>query len=210
MAIAKVLRTETGERACACGILIASQAHELSERPKLGFRRRVAGRLPSLYSGLSIALPDILLEQSHGEQPLDPVICGALGDLTARKLVPSLYRLDRKKRLPAEAKIVGVLRTAFSDDAFRDKMAKAMQEFSKGDWDAAAWQAFAPRLHYVSADVGKPGGFAPVKAWLEKHEGGKPGRQLTYLAVGPDLYAKIVTNLGQEGMSKEEGDACAG
>jgi glucose-6-phosphate 1-dehydrogenase len=139
--------------------------------------------------------------------PLTLVICGASGDLTSRKLVPSLYRLDRKKRLPAEAKILGVSRSAFSDDAFREKMAKAIQEESKADWDPAAWQAFAPRLHYVAADVAKPDGFAPVKTWLEQREGGQPARRLFYLAVGPDLYANIVTNLGQEGLSREEGGA---
>jgi glucose-6-phosphate 1-dehydrogenase len=139
--------------------------------------------------------------------PLTLVIGGASGDLTARKLLPSLYRLDRKKRLPPEAKVLGVSRSPFSDDAFRDKMAKALQELAKADWDAAAWEAFAPRLHYVAADAAKPGGLTPVKAWLEKSEEGKPGRRLFYLAVAPDLYPGIVTNLGQSGMSKEEDGA---
>jgi glucose-6-phosphate 1-dehydrogenase len=139
--------------------------------------------------------------------PLTLVICGASGDLTARKLVPSLYRLDRKKRLPPEAKVVGVARSPFSDDAFREKMAKAIQEYSKADWDPAAWQAFAARLHYVAADAGKPGGLDPVKSWLKQREAGRPGRQLFYLAVGPDLYPHIVTNLGKEGLSREEGGA---
>jgi glucose-6-phosphate 1-dehydrogenase len=139
--------------------------------------------------------------------PLTLVIFGASGDLTARKLVPSLYRLDRKKRLPAEAQILGVSRSPYSDDAFRDKMAKALQEHAKGDWDAAAWKAFAPRLHYVADDAAKAGGLGPVKAWLENREGGKAGRRLYYLAVAPDLYPAIVTNLGKQGMSQESGGA---
>ena len=52
--------------------------------------------------------------------PLTLIIFGASGDLTARKLIPSLYNLDRKKRLPAELRIVGVARSPFSDDAFRE------------------------------------------------------------------------------------------
>jgi glucose-6-phosphate 1-dehydrogenase len=139
--------------------------------------------------------------------PLTLVICGASGDLTARKLVPSLFRLDRKKRLPPEAAIVGVSRSSYSDDAFRDKMAKAVQEHAKGDWDAAAWQAFAPRLHYVPADAAKPGGLEPLDKWLQNHEGGRPARRLYYLAVAPDLYVGIVANLGRHGMSQETGGA---
>jgi glucose-6-phosphate 1-dehydrogenase len=137
--------------------------------------------------------------------PLTLVIFGASGDLTSRKLVPSLYRLDRKKRLPPETKVVGVSRSPFSDDAFREKMGKALQEHSKSDWDAAAWAAFAPRLHYVAADAAKAGGLAPLKSWLEKREGNQPGRRLFYLAVGPDLYPAIVTNLGHAEFNREEG-----
>ena len=49
------------------------------------------------------------------------VIFGATGDLTARKLAPSLYRLASKGRLPEDVKIVGAARTPLSDDAFRDR-----------------------------------------------------------------------------------------
>ena len=49
--------------------------------------------------------------------PVSLVIVGATGDLTARKLVPSLYNLCRKKRLPPEVKIIGVARTPLSDDS---------------------------------------------------------------------------------------------
>jgi glucose-6-phosphate 1-dehydrogenase len=139
--------------------------------------------------------------------PLTLVICGASGDLTARKLIPSLYRLDRKHRLPPETKIVGVSRSPFSDDAFRAKMAEAIREHAKADWDAAAWEACARRIHYVAADAAKPEGLEPVRAWLEKHEAGTPGRRLFYLSVSPTLYSGIVTNLGKHGMTQESGGA---
>ena len=54
--------------------------------------------------------------------PLTVVIFGASGDLTSRKLIPALFNLARHGRLPAEAKIVGVARTAYSDDAFREEL----------------------------------------------------------------------------------------
>ena len=42
------------------------------------------------------------------------VIFGASGDLTSRKLIPALYSLHQKGRLPPMARIVGVSRTNFS------------------------------------------------------------------------------------------------
>jgi len=134
--------------------------------------------------------------------PLSLVIYGASGDLTARKLVPSLYRLDRKKRLPEEVQIVGLARSPYTDDSFRDKMASALKEFARDDWDESAWQSFARRLHYIPADGAKPGGLQPLHTWLETSNGPRLGRRLYYLAVAPNLYPEIVAALAASGLNQ--------
>src|SRR6516225_7402292 len=103
--------------------------------------------------------------------PVSLVIIGATGDLTARKLVPSLYNLCRKKRLAPEVKIVGVARTGLSDWEFRQRLAPSAKEFVKGEWSDETWGRFAERLHYVSADAGAPGGMEKVEAELKQLEG---------------------------------------
>src|SRR5260370_15358907 len=85
------------------------------------------------------------------------VIIGASADLTARKLVPSLYRLAIKKRLPDSLRIVGVARSSFSDESFRAKIAETVREFAKKDWSEDGWKTFADRLFYVAGDAAKPG-----------------------------------------------------
>jgi glucose-6-phosphate 1-dehydrogenase len=137
------------------------------------------------------------------------VIFGATGDLTARKLAPALYRLDRKGRLPKEARIVGVARSPLSDDAFRQRLAAGVREHAKEDWDEAAWQGFAKRLFYAAGDAAKPGGLDALKAWLAKAEGEAGGRRLYYLAVAPTLYGDIVNQLGAQGMSRTADGAAA-
>ena len=132
--------------------------------------------------------------------PLTLVIFGASGDLTARKLIPSLYNLDRKRRLPDDLRIVGVSRTPFTDEAFRDKLAPAAKEFVKGEWSAESWGRFAGRVHYIAGDAAAPGGLSALKADLEK--AGTPGRRLYYLSVSPDLYGPIATRLDEAGMAK--------
>lgn len=136
---------------------------------------------------------------------LTVVIFGATGDLTARKLVPSLYRLDRKGRLPAELRIVGVARSPLDDDAFRERMAGEVREHVPRDWDAAAWEKFAGRLAYVAGDATTQGGLDHLKAWLAQHEGNGGGRRLYYLAVAPGLYPAIVRGLGEAGLAEENG-----
>jgi glucose-6-phosphate 1-dehydrogenase len=133
--------------------------------------------------------------------PLTVVIFGASGDLTARKLLPSLYRLARKNRLPAEARIVGVSRTPFTDEAYRDKMAAALREFIPEDWDEADWQTFAKRVFYVAGDGAKAGGLDGLKGWLQKAEGSNAGRCLYYLAVAPNLHEGIISGLSDAGLN---------
>src|SRR5262245_61703250 len=123
------------------------------------------------------------------------VIFGATGDLTARKLVPSLYRLDCKGRLPDGVRIVGVARTRLTDDAFRERLGPRVKEFVPADWEEQAWKRFAGRLFYAPGDAGAPGGLDNLRSWLEKAEGGGPAKRLYYLAVSPELYGPIAARL---------------
>jgi len=137
--------------------------------------------------------------------PLTIVIFGASGDLTSRKLIPSLYSLACKHRLPPEARIVGVARSPFSDDDFRAKLAESVQKFAAKDWQQQSWDDFARRIFYVPGDAAKPGGLDRFQQWLRDAEGTSGGRRLYYLSVAPQLYADIATRLGEASLSKEEG-----
>src|SRR6185437_12856309 len=83
------------------------------------------------------------------------VIFGANGDLTKRKLIPALCRLAFDRRLSAGFAIVGISRTAMSDDQFRERMKEAVQKFSEDTkFDEGVWDAFAAGLFYVAGDIG--------------------------------------------------------
>ena len=56
------------------------------------------------------------------------VIFGASGDLTSRKLIPALYNLYRRQRLPPNFRIVGFARRPYSHDDFRELMFEALQD----------------------------------------------------------------------------------
>src|SRR5262245_14587944 len=137
--------------------------------------------------------------------PLTLIIFGASGDLTSRKLVPALYGLFRKGRLPEEARIVGVARSPLSDDAFREKLATTGRELLKEQWSAGRWDEFAQRVFYVPGDAAHPGGLEKLQAWLKKQEGESGGRRLFYLAVAPELYPEIAICLGETGLNQEQG-----
>ena len=54
-------------------------------------------------------------------KPTTVVIFGASGDLTQRKLVPALYNLHRKERIPATLNIVGFARRPWDDVCDKDR-----------------------------------------------------------------------------------------
>ena len=54
--------------------------------------------------------------------PTSIVIFGASGDLTKRKLIPSLFNLYCKERMPKMFRIVGYGSTEFTDESFREHL----------------------------------------------------------------------------------------
>jgi glucose-6-phosphate 1-dehydrogenase len=132
------------------------------------------------------------------------VIVGATGDLTGRKLMPALFALFSKRRLTDDTRIVGVARTAMTDDAFRAKMQNAVSQFAAEEWDATRWQEFARHLFYVPGDTTRAEGVAALRKWLGNREGTGGGNRLYYLAVAPNRYGEIATRLGEAEMHRED------
>jgi glucose-6-phosphate 1-dehydrogenase len=135
------------------------------------------------------------------------VIFGASGDLTQRKLIPALYNLDRKSRLPKDYNIVGVSRTKYSHDEFRAEVEKGVREFSADTFTESQWKSFAKHIWYAPGDASKPEELQTIDAFVREHENGVNNR-LYYLSVTPTLYTSIVENLGKLSMTEEEHGWC--
>src|ERR1700675_589551 len=95
--------------------------------------------------------------------PYTIVIFGASGDLTSRKLVPALYSLYRKGRLPDRLKIVGFSRTPIEDQKWRDELAVSTAKFVGKGFDAETWRRFAASIYYHAGDIGKPEDFRTLQ-----------------------------------------------
>src|ERR1043165_9158833 len=100
------------------------------------------------------------------------VIFGASGDLTSRKLIPALFSLARKERLPPGTRIVGFSRSKFSHEQWRKDLTETTEKFAGKNWDAAAWQEFANSIYYHPGDIGNAADFTALKKALEEIEQG--------------------------------------
>ena len=134
------------------------------------------------------------------------VIFGATGDLTQRKLLPALFNLRCKGRLPTNTNILGFSRTPYTDEEFRQVMRKGTQEFGDLAVHEDEWDAFAQDLYYISGDLGKPEDFIRLGQRLEELEGDtSPHNRMFYLSVAPRLYETAVKNLGASSLAQEDG-----
>jgi glucose-6-phosphate 1-dehydrogenase len=136
--------------------------------------------------------------------PCAVVIFGANGDLTKRKLLPSLYRLAYERRLPQGFAVLGISRTAMSDDDFRSKMEASVKEFLENSpFDQALWDDFARGLFYVAGDVGDSGLYERLRMRLEEvaNERQTNGNVLFYLSTQPSHYAPASEGLGAAGLA---------
>jgi glucose-6-phosphate 1-dehydrogenase len=135
-------------------------------------------------------------------RPLHLVIFGAAGDLTARKLVPALFRLFRKGRLPPITRIVGISRRQWNSEQLRQELAAVARSLI-AEFDDIAWEQFARCLEYVAADASYREGLQPLFDWLERNDQEQPADRIFYLSVKPELYEPIVTILGETRLSRE-------
>lgn len=131
------------------------------------------------------------------------VIFGASGDLTWRKLVPALYNLYRKGRLPEKLNIIGSARRDYSDEEFRSRLLDGVQKFSLNTYNAETWQAFANNIKYFKLDLTSWQDYADLSNFLIEMESG-PADRLYYLAISPSFYETAVTNLGAAGMADQQ------
>src|SRR5215204_40086 len=82
-------------------------------------------------------------------EPTALVIFGASGDLTRRKLLPAIYHLARGQRLPARFSVLGVARSAMTDDEFRRQFHDSLNEFAGVTGPEEVSTALAQDLGYV-------------------------------------------------------------
>jgi glucose-6-phosphate 1-dehydrogenase len=131
------------------------------------------------------------------------VIFGANGDLTKRKLMPALYRLTYDGRLPGSFAVIGTSRTAFSDEAYRDAMRGAVQEFSEDTaFDEDLWKRFARNLYYVAGDMHDSTLYQALGAKLR--ETGQ-NNVLFYLSTQPSYYGMTADCLRASGLAAPQG-----
>jgi glucose-6-phosphate 1-dehydrogenase len=138
--------------------------------------------------------------------PVAIVIFGASGDLTRRKLLPSLLNLAASNLLDEGTAIVGLGRVEKPDADLRALVLENLKTFATGTVDPKKADWLASRCRFVTGDFEDKATYQKLGetlAVIEK-ELGTSGNVLFYLATAPELFATIVARLGEAGLTREE------
>ena len=135
-------------------------------------------------------------------QPFDLVIFGATGDLSHRKILPSLFRRMLVGQMPAGSRIIGAARSKMNKAEFRKSVREALEQFlDPKHRKPEAIENFLNTIDYVAVDATGDSGWAALGKKLEE----KPASiRAFYLSVAPSLFAPIAARLAQSGIATPE------
>ena len=130
------------------------------------------------------------------------VIIGATGDLTRRKLLPSLADMLANNDWQEHCYILGVATRDLSDRQFAEMTEEALLEAGLPQDRIADW--CGSHLYYQSI---KEGGYAALRRRVDSldQEFDLGGNRAFYLAVPPPIFDDSIGGLGEVGLNQSEG-----
>jgi glucose-6-phosphate 1-dehydrogenase len=148
------------------------------------------------------------LSEYRSAEPALMVIFGATGDLSGRKLLPSLYNLARNRMLPAGFALVGAALDDIDEAKFRDQAAQHIREHSRTQpVDEHTLQAFLRDVFYIHLDFGDAAGFQQLATKLNELDAARHtgGNVVFYCATPPPTYKMIADQLRHAGLNHGHG-----
>ena len=138
------------------------------------------------------------------------VIFGGAGDLTWRKLLPSLFDLHRDRRMPTKFAIIALDRVPFRDAELRKRLLDGVKRFSRnGKVKSADWKKFARHVTYQQGDFKDPVTYSKLEkscAKLDKDWKVKAGH-IFHMATPPAMVGVIPKLLAGAGLNRDRARA---
>ena len=135
------------------------------------------------------------------------VIFGASGDLTERKLIPSVFNLFCGGFLQENYAIVGVSRSVYTDEEYRQKVVFENEHLkNKKAATPEKLKAFAELVFYQSVNTKEISAYSALKERLDQLDKQKScaNNYIFYLATPPSLYQTIAKGLADSGLNNQE------
>jgi len=135
-------------------------------------------------------------------EPFSIVIFGGGGDLSQRKLLPTIYDIYREGELPESFSVIGVGMPEMSEGQFRRLMRDAVQRSAEDRLSEQEWAGFAGHLSYVSGGFDRDETYDELQKRLQATGKTCAGNTIYYLAVPPGITPVIVEKMRDRGLCR--------
>ncbi len=133
------------------------------------------------------------------------VMFGVTGDLARKKLLPALYDLANRGRLPESFSLVGFGRRDWDDAEFARQVKGHVQERARTDFHEEVWEKLSAGLRFIKAD-----GFEDDEAYQRlgqvlidlQDERGTGGNHAFYLSIPPNSFETVCQKLSSHGLAR--------
>ena len=138
--------------------------------------------------------------------PTQIIILGGTGDLSQRKLLPALLDLYAREMLPTEFHVIGLARSERTDQEYQSFV---QETISKHDGEhnhpSELITSFCEHLSYVSGSFDVASTYKQLNDALAAYDNqmSTSSNRLFYLAVPPNYYEQIFTDLKQSNAATE-------
>ncbi|MBK7872170.1 MAG: glucose-6-phosphate dehydrogenase, partial [Saprospiraceae bacterium] len=135
------------------------------------------------------------------------VIFGATGDLAWRKLMPAIYNLYLDKWISEQFAVIGVGRSAMSDEEFRSHSLEGIDKFSRsGKSKKEEWTPFSKGLYFQQADYKDDTSYQTLKESIDKLESQWEGsvNRIFYMSIPPNAVEMIANKLKNSGLTQDK------
>ena len=132
------------------------------------------------------------------------VIFGGTGDLMAKKVLPALFHLFEKNKLPAFFRVIGIARKELSDVDYRKFVMKVLEEHRDIKETALQMKLFSEFFFFHRGFVKDLEDYETLASRLGKvdNEWKTCSNKLFYLGVPPNIYESTFMNLAKSGLTK--------
>ncbi|WP_416305092.1 glucose-6-phosphate dehydrogenase [Neptunicella sp. SCSIO 80796] len=125
-------------------------------------------------------------------EPCDFVLYGTGGDLARRKLLPSLYQLEKAGLLHQDSTVVGVARQEMSKEEYLQMVEENIRKFNSDSICDESLQRLLARISYLKIDFKNMDDYKALKGVSE------PSRNMVcYFATPPSIFGDICNGMHQ-------------
>jgi glucose-6-phosphate 1-dehydrogenase len=132
------------------------------------------------------------------------VIFGATGDLAHRKLLPALYNLAHEGALPERFELIGVARSEYSEQEFRQVARESIERFSRTRPNEEVLAGLLEDLRYIAGSFDEDRVYSELRDVIGEFEqrAGYALNRVFYMSTAPQFFPVIAEKIGGAGLQR--------